>query len=419
MNKGGKREGSGRRSINGKEVKIKLPFEVIDKIDKEYKGSCLSDKIRKSIDDGLYNKSKFKKYRVIDLFSGCGGISEGFRQNNKMEIVGAIDFDKSACETFKYNFPQANVICGDINQIEVNDTNFKDIDIIVGGPPCQGFSALNRHQKLEDDPRNKLFFQFLRFVNELRPKAIMIENVRQILTNKDGFARKKICELMEEMGYNVQYKVLDASDFGVPQKRMRAVFVGIRNDIGKVDFNTINKYKVGNKTTVDEALCDLYEIEKNATSDETNEVYLISNNITNKYLNKMHDGTNYIFNHRINYPNKDVQKRISFVPQGGNWKDVPEEYFPSQRSNRHSNYMRRLDGNGLSTTIDTGHAVYFHPKFNRVPSARESARIQSFPDRFIFIGNKGEQLRQVGNAVPPLMANAISNMILEVLENEE
>lgn len=419
MNKGGKREGSGRKAIFGKEVKLKLPFEVIDKIEKEYKGNTLSDKIRRSIDDGLYSKSSFKKYRVIDLFSGCGGISEGFRQNPKMEIVGAIDFNKAACETFKYNFPNANVICGDINEIEVKDTNFKDIDIIVGGPPCQGFSALNRHQKLEDDPRNKLFFQFLRFVEELRPKAIMIENVRQILTNKDGFARKKICELMEHMGYNVEYKILDASEYGVPQKRLRAVFVGVRNDIGKIDFNNINKYKSEKKVTVDEALCDLYEIESNASDDNTNEVYVISNKINNEYLNKMHDGSNYIFNHRINYPNDTVQKRISFVPEGGNWKDVPEEYFPSQRDNRHSNYMKRLDGSGQSTTIDTGHAVYFHPKFNRVPSARESARIQSFPDRFIFLGNKGEQLRQVGNAVPPLMANAVSNLILEVLEGEE
>ncbi len=419
MNKGGKREGSGRKSIYGKEVKVKLPFEIIEKIEKEYCGNCLSDKIRKSIDDGLYNKSEYKKYRVIDLFSGCGGISEGFNQNSKMDIVGAIDFDKAACETFKYNFPKANVICGDITTIDVCSTGFNDIDIIVGGPPCQGFSALNRHQKLEDDPRNKLFFQFLRFVKELRPKALMIENVRQILTNKDGFAKNKICELLEEMGYNVQYKVLDASDYGVPQKRLRAVFVGVRNDIGKIDFNNINKYKSSKKTTVDEALCDLYEIEKNASSDETNEVYVISNQTTNDYLKKIHDGSNYIFNHRINYPNKDVQNRISYVPEGGNWKDVPEELFPSQRNNRHSNYMRRLDGKGQSTTIDTGHAVYFHPKFNRVPSARESARIQSFPDRFIFLGNKSEQLRQVGNAVPPLMANAISNMILEVLDNGE
>lgn len=360
-----------------------------------------------------------KKLRVIDLFSGCGGISEGFSKNQNFEIVGAIDFDKAATETFKLNFPNANVICGDITKIEVKDTGFKDIDVIIGGPPCQGFSALNRHQKLEDDPRNKLFFQFLRFVEELKPKAVLIENVRQILTKKDGYAKNKICELLDDMGYNVDYKLLDASEYGVPQKRIRAVFVGIRKDLGIVDFSKIDKYKVDKITTVDEALCDLYLIESNYDKDELIESYKIDNNVTNDYLKLMHDGSGVIYNHRIHYPNEDVQKRISFVPEGGNWKDVPENLFPSHRDNRHSNYMRRLDGSGLSTTIDTGHAVYFHPKYNRVPTARESARIQSFPDDFVFVGNKGEQLRQVGNAVPPLMANAISKMIMEYLEDEK
>lgn len=139
--------------------------------------------------------------------------------------------------------------------------------------------------------------------------------------------QEKICELMEEMGYNVQYKVLDASDYGVPQKRMRAVFVGIRNDIGKVDFNIINKYKVNHKTTVDEALCDLYEIEQNASNDEKNEVYSISKSISNDYLNKMHDGTNYIYNHRINYPNVDVQKELVMYHKVEIGKMFPKNYF--------------------------------------------------------------------------------------------
>jgi DNA (cytosine-5)-methyltransferase 1 len=419
MNKGGKREGSGRKAIQGKEVKVKIPFEIIGKIEKEFAGDTLSEKIRIGIDNALSNKSNYKKFRVIDLFCGCGGISEGFQQNKRFEIVGAIDFNKIACTTYKYNFSKANVICGDITEIDVKDTGFDEIDIIVGGPPCQGFSALNRQQKLEDDPRNKLFFQFLRFVKELKPKAIMIENVRQILTQKDGYARKQICSLLEEMGYNVDYKILDASDYGVPQKRMRAVFVGIRNDVGKVDFKKISKYKVTKKATVDEALKDLYPLERLMSEDSTNEFYILNNDITNSYLKQIHNETNYIFNHRINYPNKNVQKRISYVPPGGNWKNIPEKLFPSYRNNRHSNYMRRLDSNGQSITIDTGHAVYFHPVFNRVPTVRESARIQSFPDRFIFLGNKSEQLRQVGNAVPPLLAKAISSMILEVLDNEE
>lgn len=419
MNKGGKREGSGRKAIKGKEVKVKIPFETIEKIESNFKGETLSEKIRVGIISALDNKKIHAKYRVIDLFSGCGGISEGFLQNNKFEIVGAIDFDKMACKTYKYNFPNANVLCGDISKIEIEDTNFDDIDIIVGGPPCQGFSALNRHQKLEDDPRNKLFFEFLRFVKELRPKALMIENVQQILTNKNGYAKKEISRLLQEMGYNVDYRILNASDYGVPQNRKRAVFVGIRDDIGKIDFDMIHMYHVEKKVTVDEALEDLYYLENNIHSDKTNDIYLDDRQQSNRYLKNVKNDSGYIFNHRINYPNEDVQKRISFVPCGGNWKDVPEEMFPSKRDNRHSNYMKRLDAKSQSITIDTGHAVYFHPLFNRVPTARESARIQSFPDRFIFLGNKSEQLRQVGNAVPPLMAKAISSMILEVLENEK
>ena len=121
----------------------------------------------------------------------------------------------------------------------------------------------------------------------------------------------------------------------------------------------------------------------------------------------------------IRYPNEAVQRRIRCVPSGGNWRDVPEELFPSHRANRHSNYMRRLDRSGLSTTIDTGHDVYFHPIFDRNPTVRESARIQSFPDSFIFTGTRAHQLKQVGNAVPPLMARAVAYSILEVLNNEK
>lgn len=416
MKQGGKREGSGRKSLNGKEVKVRIPFDTIDEIEKYFSGSTLSEKIRTGIENAIINKSPNTKYRVIDLFSGCGGISEGFRQNPKMEIVGAIDFNEDACITYRYNFPNAKVICGDITKISVEETEFNNIDIIIGGPPCQGFSALNRHQKLEDDPRNKLFFEFLRFVKYLKPKAILIENVKQILTKNDGFAKNTICNLLKDMGYNVDYTVVNASDFGVPQNRERAIFVAIRNDIGEIDLNDLNDYKVYKKTTVKDALEDLYELENRECINQ-DDFYVLNNKITNDYLKKMRNDTNYIFNHKIQYQNEEVQKRVSFVPQGGNWKNVPEEYFPSKRENRHSNYLRRFDENSQSTTIDTGHDVYYHPLYNRCPTVRESARLQSFPDRFIFIGSKKEQLRQVGNAVPPLLANAISKLLEENLQN--
>lgn len=414
-----------------KQVQIKLDLDNNEGIVSKYRNEEYNAIIAKLkdyqlegrvIEDllALFEESnkESKKYRVIDLFSGCGGISVGFEMNDEIDVVGAIDFNKSACVTYEYNFPKAKVINGDIKAISVESTGFKDIDIIIGGPPCQGFSSLNRHQKLEDDPRNVLFFEFLRFVKELRPKAILIENVKQILTKNGGYAKNTICSILDEIGYNVDYKIINASDYGVPQNRERAVFIGIRKDIGDINFDDIVKFQVSKKTTVREALEDLYDLE-DLDHINQDDFYVTKAPVSNDYLKIMRNSTNYIFNHKIRYQKQEVQDRVSFVPQGGNWKCVPDEYFPSKRNNRHSNYLRRFDENSQSTTIDTGHDVYYHPLFNRPPTVRESARLQSFPDRFIFVGSKNEQLRQVGNAVPPLMAFALSKLIVEVLDHEK
>lgn len=358
------------------------------------------------------------KYRVVDLFSGCGGISKGFYNTGKVELIGAIDFEKSACDTYEKNFPGAKVICGDIKDISVEETGFNNIDIMVGGPPCQGFSALNRWEKdKDDDPRNKLFLEYLRFVDELRPKAIMIENVKQILTAKNGYAPKHIEEFLGERGYTVSFKILSADDFGVPQRRQRAIIVALREEYGKFDFEMLEKYKLP-KVTVAEAISDIESIESEAIKHEQGTVFDLGE-AESDYQKKMQATDKKLHNHLIYYPVQNVQDMISYVPEGGNWKDVPKELFKSQRDNRHSNYLRRLESNSQSVTIDTGHNVYFHPHFKRVPTIRESARIQSFPDNFVFTGNKGQQFRQVGNAVPPLMAEAVAKAIMEVLEKNE
>lgn len=357
------------------------------------------------------------KYRVVDLFSGCGGISKGFYDTGRVEIVGAIDFDQAACDTFSKNFPKASVICGDINTISVEATGFNNVDIIVGGPPCQGFSGLNRWEKDKDnDPRNKLFLQYLRFVDELRPKALLIENVKQILTSKDGYVPKHITDFLSERGYNVKYKILNASDFGVPQKRERAFFVALKNEYDVFDFGALEKYRLP-KVTVAEALSDIASIETQAIPYPQGTVFDLHKPET-EYQKLMQSKDRKLYNHMIYYPTDHVQKMVSYVPQGGNWKYVPKELFKSERNNRHSNYLKRLDSNSQSVTIDTGHNVYFHPNFNRVPTIRESARLQSFPDDFIFVGNKGQQFRQVGNAVPPFLAMAIAKTIMEVLDND-
>lgn len=359
-----------------------------------------------------------KKYTVLDLFCGCGGISAGFRNTERVEIKGAIDFDQAACNTYKLNFPNANVICGDINNISVESTGFKDIDMIIGGPPCQGFSRLNYWDKDRDnDPRNQLFYQYLRFVEELKPKALLIENVKNILVAKDGYVPQNVTKFLEDIGYEVSYAIVCASDFGVPQNRYRAIFVALRKEYGKFDFATLEKYKKP-KVTAEDAISDIATIEESAKTFEQGTVYELGNP-ESEYQKSMQTTDKKLHNHMIYYPADNVQAMMKFVPEGGNWRNVPEHMFKSSRTNRYTNYLRRLKSTEPSITIDTGHNVYFHYKFNRVPTIRESARIQSFPDSFIFTGGKGQQFRQVGNAVPPLMAEALAKAIIETIEKKK
>ncbi len=340
------------------------------------------------------------KMNVLDLFCGAGGLSLGFKLAG-FKIVGGVEWDKAAMETHSNNFKSKFEYCGDIKNItnEQIEKELGGVDVIIGGPPCQGFSAANRHEKEDSDPRNKLFFEYLRFVKTIKPKAFVIENVRQILTKDNGYAKDRILEITEDLGYNVQVRVLLASDYGVPQNRRRAVFVGIRKDIGKVfDFDSMIKKPL---VTVYDAIGDICYPDKN---------------ISNDFLNYVRDNDGKLENHDPKFPNEKVQKRMSFVPQGGNWQNVPVELWDTQRDNRHSSAYRRLDFNEPSITIDTGHMNYFHPVENRIPTVRESARLQSFPDSFVFFGNQGQQFRQVGNAVPPLMAKAIATQLYNILK---
>lgn len=356
---------------------------------------------------------KKKQYTVLDLFCGCGGISYGFEMAG-FNIIGGIDFNKDATDTFKKNFPNAMVQCTDISSI--SDDSIKDsysgVDVIIGGPPCQGFSTANRHQKETEDPRNKLFFQYIRFVTVLKPKIVLIENVRGILTRDNGYAKKRITELLKEQNYELSMQILDASDYGVPQKRKRAIMVGIRQDYLKEIFD-FSRLQTQPRVTVAEALSDLYQEESDLTSSCRKEPQA-----TCKYQEYLQEGSEFIYDHEIHYPAEKVQKRISYVPQGGNWADVPEHLWPSNRKNRHSSAYKRLKEDAQSCTIDTGnaHSNYFHPLYNRIPSIRESARLQSFPDRFHFEGTRGSRYKQVGNAVPPLLAKAVADAIMTYLK---
>ena len=338
----------------------------------------------------------------------------GFQQAG-FEIIGGIDIDQHAVATFKHNFPQSVGIQADlemlsIEAIEEHIPNLADVEVLIGGPPCQGFSSANRWTHESEDVRNRLFFEFVELADYIRPKAILIENVRGIITRDNGYARDRIYQIFEERGYHVCHRVLNASDYGVPQNRFRNFFV-ITKDI-VFDFGTL--VQSDSTPTVGEALQEMYAFES-ALDTETHE---FANAATTEYQRYLRASDNRVRNHEIRYPAQAVQERIGHVPQGENWRAVPTELWPTQRNNRHSSAYRRLHEERPSVTIDTGntHSNYFHPTFNRLPSPREAARLQSFPDSFFFTGTRSPQYIQIGNAVPPLLAKAIGKALMEALQ---
>ncbi len=356
-------------------------------------------------------------FNVIDLFCGCGGLSLGFKLAG-YNIVGGVDVNQEAIDTFNENFKEGKGICFDLLQMDSSKIleafgDLKNIDVIIGGPPCQGFSSANRYKKEDEDERNRLFFEFVKFVDLANPKAIVIENVRGIVTSNNGYAKDRIYEIFESRGYKVNHKILDASMYGVPQKRLRNFFVITQKE--KFNFDLLNLCE---KTiTVKEAIGELYELENLGEA----ETYLLEKTPVTEYQKYLRNKDNTINNHEIKYPAEIVQKRISYVPQGGNWQDIPQELFENNRSNRHSSAFKRLNEEDTSVTIDTGnaHSNYFHPLYNRIPTVREAARIQSFNDEFIFKGSRTAQYRQVGNAVPPILSKVIAEALKEVLKDEQ
>jgi len=344
---------------------------------------------------------------VLDLFCGCGGLSYGF-QNAGFNIVLGIDNDIKALETFEKSHTDSRIICGDITKISAkeiyNTAKTKKIDVIIGGPPCQGMS-LSGFRKL-DDPRNKLYLSFIRIVEEIRPKAFVIENVPGLVSLFGGQIKDNILMRLTDLGYIVRYQILCASDYGVPQARRRVVFIGLK------DKEFIFPEKNQNIVTCKMALDDLPSLTD--TLGENVQDYATS--YQNNYQQLMRADSLKVYNHIAAAHSENVRKIISMVPDGGNYKDLPEEYRKSR--NFHVAWTR-FRSDKPAPTIDTGHRHHFHYKFNRVPTVRECARLQSFPDNFIFLGNKAQQFRQVGNAVPPLMAQAIAEQLKKFIDTEE
>ena len=348
-----------------------------------------------------------KKIKVLDLFSGCGGLSLGFKMAG-FEISGAIDNDADSIQTFKKNFKKSKSLIKDINKINKKEIkkNFSNIDVIIGGPPCQGFSNANRWQKEYNDPRNLLFLKFIEFVKIIKPKMLLIENVSGILSRSKGQIINNIKEILNENGYKVDYKLLNASEFGVPQIRKRVFIVG--NRLSSIDF--FENLKKRKKVTVKDAISELYALEK---KDEKK----LNGKLDNNYIKYLIKKNSKVLNHDIVYPAKSTIEKIKHVKQGENWQSIPVKLFKNNRNNRHSSAFKRLKEDDFSVTIDTGnaHSNYFHPIYHRIPTPREAARIQSFTDNFEFIGSRTSQYRQIGNAVPPLLSKEIAKNFKKVI----
>lgn len=359
-----------------------------------------------------------KKYTVVDLFCGAGGLSKGFMDAG-FDVVLGVDFNEPSLQTFGANHGNAKAMKLDLfdhnNIKEIKkylDDKKIELDVLVGGPPCQGFSLAGKRE--EDDERNILYSAMVKTAKTLKPKIVVLENVPGMLKLYDGKGAKRIINDFSELGYKMHAQVLYAPDFGVPQIRKRVVFVGILN--GKKDFEyPMPKVKEENYVTCEQAISDLPTLE-NDYDYSLNTIRDYLTEPTSEYQKMMRKNSTKVNNH---FPTKHAQKtidNIAKIPDGGNYKNLPED--ESKKFKYHES-LTRYNSKKPSLTIDTGHRTHFHYKYNRIPSVRESARLQSFPDDFIFYGNKQEQYKQVGNAVPPLLGKAVAEKIKEVLDNEE
>jgi DNA (cytosine-5)-methyltransferase 1 len=345
------------------------------------------------------------KKNLIDLFSGCGGLSFGFEQAGFECIVG-VDIDKPALKTFAHNHPHAiplNLDLSEDSSIQniIDNIQEKSVDLIVAGPPCQGFSLTGSRN--ENDKRNKLFYSVFKLAEKVKPNFIVIENVPGIATLYNGRARQAILDEFSRLGYSCSEKLIYAPSYGVPQIRKRMFFVGSLNG-EPFEFPEPTHTK-DNYVSCEEAIGDLPSLKNDLGAESAS--YTSSSN--GDYQDLMRQGSKELLNHVGTKHTDLVISVIRQVPEGGNHKNLPPGVGDSRKFNE---AWTRYHSKKPSKTIDTGHRNHFHYKWDRVPSARENARLQSFPDVFEFVGPKTQQYKQIGNAVPPLLGYTIAKQLL-------
>lgn len=389
---------------------------------------------------------------LLDLFCGAGGMSHGFTQAGFQSIAG-LDHDRDALDTYQYNHPQSTVLEVDLSEVEPsyisNELSIQsgDVDCIIGGPPCQGFSRNRAYRHREgafvDDARNYLYKSFFKYIKSFAPKVVVLENVPEILVKKEGTFREAIEEGFHEQEYNLTSGILLASEYGTPQFRRRAIFIAVRNDLfcrnGAIEMpkplsrtakrpdkrTPVSKSKP-QQLVLDDTLLPLSPTVWDAISDlqgayatDLHNCVSYASDPSTVYQAERRDQNTIVYNH---YPwslsDRQLQ-RIRLLKEGEGQLHLPLEL---RTKNGYGSAYRRLQSDAVALTITTwmfhpGSGMFTHPFEDRVVTIREAARLQGFQDSFRFLGNYHSQCRQVGNAVPPILARCIAQSILEYLKS--
>lgn len=385
--------------------------------------------------------------RTIDLFCGAGGLSEGFRQSGYNVGVG-LDFDAEAIATLELNHPETKSICGDVREVSGRDlldvSGFAEADVLIGGPSCQGFSTQGRRNRWasEDDPRNMLYKEFARLAGELKPEWLVMENVTGLLWYDRGAFARRIFAEFERQGYRLEHRILLAADYGVPQLRRRLIIIGTRTDrpivwpeqthMGSVRRDTIDLWEQKRLTqfphlqrhrSLWDAISDLPVIQGGGGR----EVARHSKPALTEFQRLMRGDETVLYNHEAPTLPEVHYDLIKHVKEGETWREIPVDQLPPRfakiRRTDGTNLFARPDRNRPSYTIITQFGnvttgAYTHPVQDRAFSAREGARIQSFPDSFRFLGPLTSQYRQIGNAVPPMLAHAVADSVAASIQGQ-
>lgn len=391
--------------------------------------------------------------KVLDTFAGAGGFSLGFHLTGQYDIIGAIEYDQWAADTFKFNHPESTVLVGDIQQYseEFLLETFKDKpDIILGGPPCQGFSIANRKAGDPSDPRNSLFKEFVRFGRIFEPKIMIMENVPNLIkarTHDKELVIDIIVRELENLGYYVYHTILSATDYGVPQIRKRLVVVASKEKLDNpfpepthtTDYNknSLFYFHLKPTPTLWDAISDLPEVEAREGAEEMD--YEVSSQ--NSFQAYLRENSDKVYNHVAMKHSQRMIERFASMSCGDSISDVPDHLKPIKRNGNGEFSEKLYDQNNrrmhpdrpCHTIAASFYANFVHPFKNRNFTPREGARIQTFPDWYVFQGKptvvshkllqrEGRdeekhlcQYNQIGNAVPPLLAKAIAENILSQL----